>query len=368
MPRPIRAEISLAALRHNYRRAKQAAPDARVFAVVKANAYGHGIAQAVAAWGGADGFATLELDSAISLRAAGITAPILLLEGFFDASELPVLAEHGLWTVVHSTWQAEALAAARRAGVAVDQLEYFLKLNTGMNRLGLDAAGGKIVLDALRALPARRVTLMTHFSDADGDAGVTHQMTRLAAMRDELAAAGPPAAGLDMSVANSAAMLRYAETHGAWVRPGIILYGASPFTDESAAQLGLQPAMTLRSRIIAEQHLAPGSRVGYGGMFAADRPMRVGIVACGYADGYPRHAPSGTPLLVDGVRTRTVGRVSMDMLTADLTDLPAARTGSDVTLWGEGMPIDEVAHAADTKSYELMCGLAARVPVIVTGA
>jgi alanine racemase len=198
------------------------------------------------------------------------------------------------------------------------------------------------------------VGLLTHFADADGERGVAEQLARFTSAAEQLAG--------ERSLANSAATLRHPATHAEWVRPGIAIYGCSPFADESAEALGLAPVMTVSSALIATQTLAPGDRVGYGGTFTATEPMRIGVVAAGYADGYPRHAPTGTPILVDGVRTRTVGRVSMDMITVDLSPVPQAGIGTPVTLWGDGLPCDEVAVAAGTVSYELLCALAARVP------
>jgi alanine racemase len=363
--RPIRAEISRAALRHNYLLAKKRAPHSKLLAVVKAGAYGHGIGQALNAWGDADGFALVELEAAINLRQAGVTAPILLLEGFFAPEEIPLLAAHRLATVVHNDAQLGMLQAAKLQ----QPLDIFLKFNTGMNRLGfaphmLDKALG--ILGAPGK--AASITLMTHFAAADDAGGIDEPLARFRAIERQALLSGyfagrRPAA----SMANSAALLRSPAAHGDWVRPGIMLYGASPFADESAQQIGLMPAMTLRSRIIAVQDLRPGDGVGYGAGFRAERPMRIGIVACGYADGYPRHAPSGTPLLVEGVRTRTAGRVSMDMLAADISAIPQAGLMSPVTLWGEGLAVDEVAAAAQTVGYELLCALAPRVPMIEVG-
>jgi alanine racemase len=232
----------------------------------------------------------------------------------------------------------------------------FLKLNTGMNRLGLQAselAAAWALLKAARGVEG--VVLMTHFATADEPAeGVEAQLDRFNAMTAGLS--------LPRSLANSAALLRYPQTHGDWVRPGIMLYGSSPFADQDAEALGLRPVMTLESQVIAVQSLQAGDRVGYGGAFTAPHPMRIGIVACGYADGYPRHAGTGTPVLVNGVRTRTVGRVSMDMMSVDLTPVPEAGVGAHVTLWGEGLSVDEVARAAGTIGYELLCRLTSRVP------
>ncbi|MCL4799419.1 MAG: alanine racemase [Burkholderiales bacterium] len=351
MPRPIRATFDLAALRNNLAVARAQAPGARAWAVVKANAYGHGTLRAVTALDAADGFALLDLEEAVRVREAGVRKPILLLEGFFALDDLPTIAEHGLAAVVHCEEQVRMLESA---GLPA-RIPVYAKLNSGMNRLGFAPAA---FADAVRRLQASRmvsgVTLMTHFADADGARGVAEQLGCFAS-----AAAG---LALPRSLANSAAVLRYPETHADWIRPGIMLYGCSPFADASAESLGLEPVMTLASELIAVRELARGDRVGYGGAFAAPKRMRIGVVACGYADGYPRHAPDGTPVLVDGLRTRIVGRVSMDMLTVDLGPVPNAGVGAPVTLWGEGLPADEVAAAAGTISYELLCRLTARVP------
>lgn len=352
MSRPIVALIDEAALRGNYAVARQRAGSASVFAVVKANAYGHELAIVAGALTDADGFALLELDAAVGLRQRGLRQPILMLEGFFDPLELPLYVEHGLTAVIHSDEQVQMLRKARlRAPVAV-----FAKANTGMNRLGFGLRRYPAALDELaRCDNVASVVAMTHFADADGPRGVDWQLERF---RTALGNRKLP-----VSTANSAALLQHPQTGGDWARPGIMLYGASPFTDITAAQLGLRPAMTLRSRLIAVQQLAAGDRVGYAGTHVADKTMRIGVVACGYADGYPRHAPSGTPVLVDGKRTVTVGLVSMDMLCVDLSTLPEAGVGSGAVLWGEGLPVEEVASAAGTVSYELLCARSARVPV-----
>lgn len=358
MPRPIRALINLAALRHNYLVAKRHAGQASAFAVVKANAYGHGLDRAITALGDvADGFALLDLAEARRLREAGLSQPIALLEGFFEPADIPELVALKLTPTIHSETQLRELERAQLAG----PLDVLLKINSGMNRLGFRAEHLAGALARLRALPAlRQITLMSHFADADGESGVADQLGLIR----QLGAA----TGLPLSLANSAALLRFPETRGQIVRPGIMLYGASPMPAlASAESLGLRPVMTLASEIIAVQDLQHGDRVGYGGTFEASGPMRIGVVACGYADGYPRHAPTGTPLLVSGRRTRSLGRVSMDMLACDLTHLPEAGIGSQVVLWGEGLAADEVASAAGTISYELFCALANRVPVEVRG-
>jgi len=353
--RPIRVRIDSAALRHNLDAARRRAPRSRICAVVKANAYGHGLARAARALAAAEGLALIELEAALELRRAGERRPLMLLQGFFSPEELDQLAAHGLTTVVHDPEQLAMLEKARLP----KRIAVVAKLNTGMNRLGFPAENVRGVLDRLRDCPsAAAIALMTHFADADGKRGVRWQLERF-----EAATAG---VDLPKSLANSAALLRYPDAHKDWVRPGIMLYGCSPFPDESAEKLGLKPAMTLTSELIAVKELRPGDSVGYGCTFTADAPMRVGIVACGYADGYPRHAPSGTPILVAGKRTRILGRVAMDMLFADLSGISGAEVGSAVTLWGEGLPADEVAASAGTVSYELLCAISQRVPVSET--
>ena len=351
MTRPIRASFGSAALRHNHAVARRHAGSARLWSVVKADAYGHGLARVAQALSDvADGFALIEIEAAVALRRSGIRQPILLLEGCYTADELPVAAEHELTLVVHSLAQARALADARLSV----RLPVYLKLDTGMHRLGLDAGELEQAL-ALIEPCAGPITLMTHFADADGKSGVAAQLAVFEAMRRGRA--------YSVCLANSAALLRFPQTRGDWVRPGIMLYGSSPFPELNAEALDLKPVMTLASELIAVRDIGCGDTVGYGGAFTAAGPMRIGVVACGYADGYPRHAPTGTPILVGGRRTRTLGRVSMDKLCVDLTTLPEAGVGTAVTLWGKGLSADEVAAAAGTISYELFCALAARVPV-----
>jgi alanine racemase len=352
--RPIRARFDADALRHNHAVARQYAGAARLWSVVKANAYGHGLERTVAALEDvADGFALVELESAIALREAGLRQPILMMEGYYSAEELPSFAENYLTPVCHCLAQVEAFCAL----ALPVRLPIYLKVNTGMNRLGLEPDELEQALAWLSSSGAAGpITLISHFADADGKHGIAAQMKRFEAMH-----AGKT---LPVSLANSAALLRYPETSGNWARPGIMLYGGSPFPDQSAEELGLKPVMTLESEIIAVRDIEAGEHVGYGCAFTAERPMRIGVVACGYADGYPRHAATGTPVLVDGVRTRTLGRVSMDKLCVDLTDLPKVSRGGTATLWGEGLAADEVATAAGTVSYELFCALAPRVPIV----
>ena len=358
MPRPIEALIHTAALAHNLARARTAAPDARVWAVVKANAYGHGIERVFDGLRGADGFALLDLAEAERVRALGWRGPVLLLEGAFEPRDLELCSRLDLWHVVHCTEQIDWLAAHK----AHTPQRVFLKMNSGMNRLGFAPDVFRSAWARLNALPqVGEISLMTHFSDADGARGIAHQLAAFDAATRDLPG--------ERSLANSAAALRHPQVAADWVRAGIMSYGSAPdFPTHDIAHWDLLPTMTLRSKLIATQHLASGATVGYGSNFTADTAMTIGIVACGYADGYPRHAGTATPVLVDGVRSRTLGRVSMDMLAVDLTPVPAAALGSEVTLWGEGpsgsrLPIDEVARAAGTIGYELMCALAPRVPV-----
>ena len=362
MPRPIQATIHLEALRHNLARMRRAVPDAKVWAVVKANAYGHGIERAYEGLRGADGFALLDLQEAERVRALGWRGPILLLEGVFEPRDLELCSRLGLWHVVHCDLQIDWLAAHK---THVPH-RVFLKLNSGMNRLGFSPASFRAAWARLNALPqVEEVSLMTHFSDADGPRGIAHQLRTFAEVTRDLPG--------ERSLSNSAATLRHAQdpaVRADWVRPGIAVYGSAPdFPEHDIVHWDLQPTMTLASRLIGVQQLQPGDTVGYGSSFVADEPLRIGVVACGYADGYPRHCTTGTPVLVDGVRTRMVGRVSMDMVTVDLTPVPQAGVGSEVTLWGRSsgavLPIDEVARAGGTLSYELMCALAPRVPVTV---
>ncbi len=363
MPRPILATIHTAALRNNMHAVRKHAGDARVWAVVKANAYGHGIERVFAGLQAADGFALLDLAEAQRLRSLGWRGPILLLEGVFEARDLELCSRLGLWHTVHCEEQIDMLAAHKTH----EPHRVFLKMNSGMNRLGLRPAQLRAAWARLDALPqVDEISLTTHFSDADGARGIAEQFADFTAACGDLPG--------ERSVCNSAALLRFghdARVASDWVRAGIALYGSAPdFPAHSSAAWGLEPAMSLRARIIGTQTLQVGDCVGYGSTFVAERPMRIGVVACGYADGYPRHAPTGTPVLVDGVRSRLVGRISMDMLTVDLSDMPSAGLGSEVTLWGcstkgPRLPIDEVASSAQTVGYELMCALAARVPVVV---
>ncbi|CAB3883248.1 alanine racemase [Achromobacter piechaudii] len=371
MPRPISATVSVSALAHNLatvrRHLEQTAAAVgglppSIWAVIKANAYGHGIEQAVTGFSKAQGLAMLDLDEAVRCREAGWGGPILLLEGFFKPADLDLIDRYHLSTTVHNREQLDMLSRARFSR----RVDIMLKLNSGMNRLGFSPASYPAAFERAMLLQQQgtlgSVGKMTHFACADGPQGVTEQLALFNSVTHKLPGT--------ISVCNSAATLRFADiavsspTQTHWVRPGICLYGASPFADAQAASFGLKPAMTLSSEIIAVQELKAGDSVGYGAIFRAERAMRIGIVACGYADGYPRHATTGTPVVVAGIRTQLVGRVSMDMLIVDLDPIPAAGVGTPVVLWGEDGPsVDDVAQAAGTIGYELLCALAPRVPV-----
>lgn len=355
MPRPIRAEISLSALRNNLNIIKKTAGQAKVWSVVKANAYGHGINNVYHGLQDTDGFALLDLAEAVQLREHGWEGPLLLLEGFFEPDDLILIDRYKLTTAVHSFWQLSAIADARLQR----PVNIYLKVNTGMNRLGfapdrLNAAW----LEASANPNIGEITLMTHFAGADETAGIDDPMAIFSRLT--------PNMHLPRCLANSAATLWHPRSHADWVRPGIVLYGASPSGQyQDIANTGLKAVMTLKSELIAIQSLNAGSRVGYGGRYKANRAHQIGIIACGYADGYPRHAPGGTPVIVNGRETVTVGTVSMDMLAVDLSSCPQALPGTPVELWGEQLPVDRVAQASQTLGYELLSALAQRVKIEV---
>jgi alanine racemase len=357
MTRPILATIHPAAVAHNLTQARRHAPHSFLWAVVKANAYGHGIERVFAGLHVADGLAMLDFAEAQRVRDLGWRKPILMLEGCFDAGDIARCAALDLVPVIHSDYQL-ALHAAQPAPLTVQ-----VKINSGMNRLGF--ALNALPAKALLAMPHLKVAMwLTHFADADSPGKA---LAPLAAFETTLATLFKqhPTLKAPLSTSNSAAIGAVPAAHLAAVRSGIMSYGSSPYAQQTAVQLGLKPAMTLSSQLIAVQQLQAGDTVGYGSTFTASKPMRIGVVACGYADGYPRHAGTGTPIAVDGVLTQTIGRVSMDMLAVDLTPVPQAAIGSAVELWGAQVSIDAVAHAAGTIGYELMCALAQRVPSVV---
>ena len=356
--RPARALIDLQALRHNYQLAREVT-GAKALAVIKADAYGHGAvrcAQALEAE--ADGFAVACIEEALELRAAGIRAPILLLEGFFEADELPLIVEHDFWCVVHSLWQLDAIEQATLA----KPIQVWLKLDTGMHRVGLHPSEYKNAYQRLQASgKVAKIVLMSHFARADelDSLRSVEQVAVFLAARDDLSA--------EVSLRNSPAILGWPSVPSDWVRPGLMLYGATPFEQDHPLASRLQPVMTVESKVICVRELPAGEPVGYGAKFITPKPMRIGVVAMGYADGYPRHAPTGTPVLVAGQRSQLLGRVSMDMLCIDLTDVPEAGLGSTVELWGKNILASELAEKAETIPYQIFCNLK-RVPRLYSGS
>lgn len=350
--RPARALIDLQALRHNYQLAREVT-GAKALAVIKADAYGHGAVRcAEALQDSADGFAVACIEEALELRAGGVRGPILLLEGFFEPDELSLIVEHDLWCVVHSLWQLEAIEKAAMS----KPITVWLKLDSGMHRVGLHPADYQGAYRRLLASgKVAKIVLMTHFSRADElhDSSSVQQLAVFEAARQGLVA--------ETSLRNSPAVLGWPQIPSDWVRPGIMLYGATPFDEAQATASRLQPVMTLESKIISVRELPAGEPVGYGARFVTAQPTRVGVVAMGYADGYPRQAPTGTPVQVDGQPSQLVGRVSMDMLCVDLTNLPHAGLGSSVELWGKHVLASDVAKAAGTIPYQIFCNLR-RVP------
>jgi len=351
--RLIRAAIDTQALRANLARIRQVAAGRRVVAVVKANGYGHGAATVAHALADADAFAVARLEEGVVLREAGITRPILLLEGVVSREQLEEAAVRDFELVVHDASQLALLERWRGRR----RFALWLKANTGMNRLGFapaEFAAAHARLAAL-AVPAAALRVMTHLARADErDCDMTgEQLARFAALAAPL--------GLETSIANSAGIFGWPEAHGDWVRPGLSLYGVSPFPQETAASLGLTPAMTLTSTVIAVREVAAGDCVGYGGIWRAPRAARIAIVAAGYADGLLRSLPGGAPVLVGGQRAPLVGRVSMDMIAIDVTGLPGVEVGSPARLWGRDLPVEELALAANTIPYELLCAVAPRV-------
>ncbi len=353
MTRAARAFIDISALRHNFRQVRQAAPGCRVLAVVKADAYGHGAARVARALDDADGFAVARLEEGEALRAIGIAKPVLLLSGVSGDEELAAGAKLDLDLVVHHESQ---IANLERAGLR-KPVRVWLKVDTGMHRLGFAPEQVASVWQRLEACPSvgAPICLMTHLARADerDDAGTREQIACFLSLET--------AGEAETSLANSAGVLGWPESHGDWVRPGIMLYGVSPFAGGRGESQGLRPVMTLTSRLIAVNKRRKGDAIGYGGTWTCPEDMPVGVVAVGYGDGYPRHAPAGTPVLVNDTRVALVGRVSMDLVTVDLRPQPAARPGSPVVLWGRGLPAEEVAEHVGSIAYELLSRIAPRV-------
>ena len=357
--RPARALINPEALRHNLARVRSYAPLSKVMAIVKANGYGHGLTWTAQVLREVEGFGVASVEDGMQLRDAGIQQPIVLLEGFFHPDELPELARLRLDTVVHHESQLWDLEHAQKLSQPID---VWVKVDTGMHRIGFPPAALPDVARRLKVcMAAGRVRVLSHFPTADNrfDAQTPLQIRQFQELTQNLNA--------ERSLANSAGVVNWPSSHYEWVRPGIMLNGVSPMIGLSARELDLKPVMTLSSELIAVNTRRKGDAIGYGGDWICPEDMPVGVVAIGYGDGYPRHAPPGTPVLVHGVRVPIVGRVSMDMVMIDLRDLPDAKVGDPVVLWGEGLPVEEIAERSGTIGYELLCCVTARVPRVPLG-
>ncbi len=361
MPRPISVTIHMEALRHNLARMREAAHGRDVWAVVKANAYGHGLNNAVAAFADADGLATIDICDAVRARGCGWKKRILLLEGFFEKDDIKDLEKYAIETVVHSQWMIDVL----RNAAPLKNVRVHIKVNSGMNRLGflpLEVPAVQRMLASIKGCEVMGV--VTHFANAEPSylaerpASVQKQLTRLGPLSQLEAGVG---------LGKNAAILFIQEVNGDAVRAGLVMIGVRPDSHITSKELNIRPAMTLAAKIIAVQEIAPGEAVGYGSRWIAKRASRIGVVACGYADGYPRSMPDGAPVWVEGRRAPLVGSVSMDMLEIDITDVPEADVGSLVELWGEHIGVNELAGLVGTIGYELLCALAPRVPVRVDG-
>lgn len=350
------AKLNLDAVQHNLAVARRHAPHAKVMAVIKANAYGHGMLRVAKKLDSADGFAVARVDEGIKLRQAGIRQRIAVMEGFTCAEELDELMHYNLDALVHSYGQLEDFEG--RSGP--DRIAIWLKIDTGMNRLGFDASEVAEVYSRLLACPIVKqpIGTMTHLANAD-DRNDPMTLKQIHLFNETVAGFPGP-----RSIANSAGILGWQESLAEWVRPGIMLYGISPFTDSTGEQLGLKPVMGLHSRLIAVKPIKKGETVGYGGSWTCEQPTTMGVVAIGYGDGYPRHAKAGTPVLVNGKRVPLIGRVSMDMITVDLASQPTARPGDPVTLWGAGLAVEEIAECSGTIPYTLLCGITQRVQIV----
>jgi len=357
MARPARALLNAAALLHNFQQVRQRAPGARVMAIVKADGYGHGAVWVARTLAAADAFGVASVEEALALRDAGIAKPVTLLEGFFEANELPLIVKHGLSPAIHCEEQLRMLETTR-----LDRpLSVWIKLDTGMHRLGFAPQQFAAVSARLRAIKAiKEIRVMSHFANADNprDAATRAQLEEFNRQAGDT--------GLERSLANSAGIVAWPDAHLDWVRPGIMLYGGAPLVGQPAQALELRPAMTLVSSLIAVHRFKCGDPIGYGSEFHCPLDMTVGIAAVGYGDGYPRRMPASAPVLVNGERVTLAGRVAMDMIALDLRTQPQAKIGDPVVLWGEGLPADEVAGHAGTISYELFCQLTARVPRLPT--
>ncbi len=359
MSRPAKVHIHLSALKHNLNIIRERAPNSKVMAIIKADAYGHGIARVAKKLSDADAFGVACIEEAISLRNAGIEKNIILLEGMYAESEIELIAKHRFELVIHDVSQIEMLEASNINA----KLKVWIKIDTGMHRLGFSPNDFNEAYERLNQLSNidRPLRLMTHLATAnERDPELTFQQIRcLNELTSELS--------LEKTIANSAAVLNIEESHGDWIRPGLMLYGISPFSDTTGADHNLKPVMTLKSKLIAVKQLKTGDPVGYGASWCCPENMPIGIVAAGYGDGYPRHAISGTPLLVNGERCSLIGRASMDMLAVDLRNQPAAKVGDPVVLWGQDLPVEEIARSANTIPYQLLCAVHKRLEFVEDG-
>lgn len=358
MSRPTFLTIDLQALKHNLRRVRECAPQSKIMAMVKANAYGHGIVRVAQALPDVDALGVASIEEGITLRDAGMTQPIVLMEGLFHADEVEEAAKYHFTLVVHHEPHVAMLESASSAY----QFDVWLKINTGMNRLGVAPEAVPTLHARLMKTAAvkKPIGLMTHFAEADllASPATSNQIERFNAVTNHLPGS--------RSLANSAGIFAWPQAHADWVRPGLSLYGASPFADKTGVEYGLKSVMTLSSRLIAVNHVKKGEKVGYGGTWSAPEDTLVGIVGVGYGDGYPQFAQSGTPILVNGVECHLAGRVSMDMLAVDLQSMPEARVGDPVILWGDGLPVERVARHSGTSAYEILTRMTLRPKISIT--
>ncbi|MEE9398338.1 MAG: alanine racemase [Methylococcales bacterium] len=352
------AVLDLAALNHNLQRVRESAPGAKIMAVIKANGYGHGMVRIAKGLSGVDAFAVARVDEGIRLRYCGIETRIAVLEGFATQEELDLHQQYDLEPIIHAQEQVKMLEACRSGS----KLSVWLKLDSGMHRLGFAASEYRSVYQCLsHCNRVKAIAHMTHFANADDleDPTTPRQIELFRHVTADHEG--------ERSVANSAGVLGWKESHSDWVRPGLMLLGGSPFPGRQGRDFGLRPVMSLRSRILSVKKLLPGDAVGYGGTWVCQKPTLMGVVAAGYGDGYPRHAKTGTPALVNGKRASVIGRISMDMITLDLSACPEAKAGDSVILWGADLPVEEIARYADTISYTLLCGVTQRVRVFEEG-
>lgn len=349
--------LNLDAVRHNLAQVRRYAPNNKIMAVIKANAYGHGITRVARVLDGADGFAVARVDEGVRLRKAGFSQPITVLQGFVCVDELRLMQQHQLDSVIHTPQQ---IAMLQQQGSAEPRLTVWLKMDTGMNRLGFKGSDFNAAYAQLQACIAveQPIKLITHFANADD---LLDDKTRRQIDLFNDAVQGYPG---ERSIANSAGIIGWPNIISDWVRPGLMLYGCSPFAGKTGPDFGLKPVMSLHSRLISVKNVSAGETVGYSGTWTCPADSRLGVVSIGYGDGYHRHTRCGAPILVNGQRVPLVGRVSMDMITVDLNSQPNAQPGDPVTLWGDGLPVEEIAHHADTIPYTLLCGITQRVQIV----